>query len=70
MIFAKVFLPLGHIKQSRIDEKLLRTQLIEQKNDLILIAGKGHENYQILGTKKVHFDDKKVAQEFLRDQIH
>jgi len=41
-----------------------------KKNDLILIAGKGHENYQILGTKKVHFDDKKVAQEFLRDQIH
>jgi len=41
-----------------------------KKNDLILIAGKGHEDYQILGAKKVHFDDKKVAQEFLRDQVH
>jgi len=41
-----------------------------EKNDLILIAGKGHENYQILGEKKVRFDDKKVAQEFLKGQVH
>ena len=31
--------------------------------DLILIAGKGHEDYQILGTEKIHFDDKEVAAE-------
>lgn len=29
-----------------------------QKGDVILIAGKGHEDYQIIGTTKHHFDDR------------
>jgi UDP-N-acetylmuramoyl-L-alanyl-D-glutamate--2,6-diaminopimelate ligase len=31
--------------------------------DMVLIAGKGHEDYQIIGTKKFHFDDREVARE-------
>ena len=31
------------------------------EKDLILIAGKGHEDYQIIGEEKKHFDDRKVA---------
>lgn len=33
-------------------------------NDVILIAGKGHENYQILKDRTIHFDDKEVVMEY------
>jgi UDP-N-acetylmuramoyl-L-alanyl-D-glutamate--2,6-diaminopimelate ligase len=33
--------------------------------DVILIAGKGHENYQIIGHKKQNFDDVEIAKEIL-----
>ena len=33
--------------------------------DLVVIAGKGHEDYQIIGRETFHFDDKEVAREAL-----
>lgn len=46
-------------------EAIKRAIKIAQKDDIVLIAGKGHEDYQIIGTEKIHFDDKEVAREFL-----
>jgi UDP-N-acetylmuramoyl-L-alanyl-D-glutamate--2,6-diaminopimelate ligase len=34
--------------------------------DIILIAGKGHEDYQIIADQKVHFSDREIVQKFLR----
>ena len=35
------------------------------KNDVILVAGKGHEDYQIIGTEKHHFSDQETAKKYL-----
>jgi UDP-N-acetylmuramoyl-L-alanyl-D-glutamate--2,6-diaminopimelate ligase len=47
--------------------KAIRTAILEAKpGDGVLIAGKGHEDYQILGTEKIHFDDREQAREALQ----
>jgi UDP-N-acetylmuramoyl-L-alanyl-D-glutamate--2,6-diaminopimelate ligase len=34
--------------------------------DIVIIAGKGHETYQIFRDRTIHFDDREVAREALR----
>jgi UDP-N-acetylmuramoyl-L-alanyl-D-glutamate--2,6-diaminopimelate ligase len=36
-----------------------------QENDVIILAGKGHETYQIFGKEKIHFDEREVVADFL-----
>ncbi|MGE5659962.1 MAG: UDP-N-acetylmuramoyl-L-alanyl-D-glutamate--2,6-diaminopimelate ligase [Actinomycetota bacterium] len=48
----------------------IHTAILEaQPGDGILIAGKGHEDYQILGTEKIHFDDREQAREALQKRL-
>ena len=39
------------------------------RDDLVLIAGKGHETYQILGTRRIHFDDREQVREALKGKV-
>ncbi len=40
-----------------------------EKDDIVLIAGKGHETYQIIGKQKFDFSDRKIASEYLKKRI-
>ena len=39
---------------------------ILKRNDILLVLGKGHENYQIIGNKLFYFNDKKIVQDLIR----
>lgn len=53
---------------SIVDRKeAIRTAcMMAQKGDVVLVAGKGHENYQEIKGVKHHFDDKEVLHEFFK----
>jgi UDP-N-acetylmuramoyl-L-alanyl-D-glutamate--2,6-diaminopimelate ligase len=48
----------------------IRTAIAQaQPGDGVVIAGKGHEDYQILGTEKIHFDDREQARLALAERF-
>ena len=48
-------------------DAIYRGVSIAKANDSIIIAGKGHEDYEIFADKTIHFDDTEVAKEALED---
>lgn len=62
------------VKRSGVDDYIVEPDRREAiklaiksatRADLVLIAGKGHENYQIIGSKRTRFDDVIVAREIM-----
>ncbi|MFI3293179.1 MAG: UDP-N-acetylmuramoyl-L-alanyl-D-glutamate--2,6-diaminopimelate ligase [Rikenellaceae bacterium] len=47
-------------------EAIKTAVMLSKGGDIILIAGKGHETYQIIGTKRHHFDDREAVREALK----
>ncbi len=51
-------------------EQAIRTAImIAGEGATILLAGKGHETYQIIGTEKRHFDEKEIVMNITREMI-
>lgn len=51
------------------EEAIKKAIYMASKDDVVVIAGKGHEDYQIIGTKKYHFDDKEVARKYINERL-
>ncbi len=47
------------------EEAIIKAVQLSEKNSIIVVAGKGHETYQIINREKYHFDDR----EYLRREI-
>lgn len=47
-------------------EAICRALTNAHAQDIVLVAGKGHEDYQIIGTEKRHFSDQETIRTFLR----
>ena len=46
--------------------KAIKAALNEaETDDIVLLAGKGHETYQIFGTEKKHYDEREIVRELL-----
>ena len=64
-------LPAGALPPNVLEVMDRREGIVEllslaEPGDVVFILGKGHEDYQILGTGKVHFDDREIVRELLQ----
>lgn len=74
-IIADIVPGLERVPQSRYAIIADRAEAIRQAihlarpGDLVIIAGKGHETYQLVKGQRLDFDDRKVAQKILQDLV-
>jgi UDP-N-acetylmuramoyl-L-alanyl-D-glutamate--2,6-diaminopimelate ligase len=57
----------------RIEDRrqaIARALAVAGREDVVLLAGKGHETYQIRGTEKLPFDERVVVRELLAEGSH
>ena len=55
----------NYLRISDRREAIRTATMLAKRGDIILIAGKGHEDYQIIGSTKHHFDDREEVREAL-----
>jgi UDP-N-acetylmuramoyl-L-alanyl-D-glutamate--2,6-diaminopimelate ligase len=59
-----------YFRMSDRKEAIKKALSIAGGKDIVLIAGKGHEDYQIIGAKKFPFDDRTVAGDILKEMLN
>ncbi|HHT7697557.1 TPA: UDP-N-acetylmuramoyl-L-alanyl-D-glutamate--2,6-diaminopimelate ligase [Pasteurella multocida] len=52
------------------DQAIIQALQKADSDDAVLIAGKGHEDYQIIGTQKQHFSDQETVQQYFKVNHH
>lgn len=50
-------------------EAIIKGINLLKEKDILLILGKGHEDYQIIGTVKHHFSDKEIVLEYIKERM-
>ncbi|HSB08390.1 MAG TPA: UDP-N-acetylmuramoyl-L-alanyl-D-glutamate--2,6-diaminopimelate ligase [Blastocatellia bacterium] len=58
-----------YLKLTDRGDAIFRAVEEAREGDVVLIAGKGHETYQIIGDRRIHFDDHEVAREAMKKRI-
>ncbi|MBQ3260842.1 MAG: UDP-N-acetylmuramoyl-L-alanyl-D-glutamate--2,6-diaminopimelate ligase, partial [Alistipes sp.] len=53
-----------YLKIADRGEAIRTAAMLARPGDIILLAGKGHETYQVIGTEKVHFDDREEIRKY------
>jgi UDP-N-acetylmuramoyl-L-alanyl-D-glutamate--2,6-diaminopimelate ligase len=57
----------GYIAVGSRREAIRLAVSVAETGDIVLLAGKGHEEYQLIGSEKLHFDDREEAANAFRD---
>jgi len=51
------------------EQAIAKALRLAKPGDVVLVAGKGHEDYQIIGTEKLYFSDFDVAKKYLNQEL-
>ena len=71
-ILDEIEMGMDEVPHERIEDRrdaIARALDIAEPGDLILLAGKGHETYQIRGTTKLPFDERQIVREIVTERV-
>jgi UDP-N-acetylmuramoyl-L-alanyl-D-glutamate--2,6-diaminopimelate ligase len=55
-------------RESDREKAIVMALRLASRGDAVLIAGKGHENYQVIGDTKIHFSDREIVDAFVQSK--